>query len=107
MSGPVLELVLAGVAVLLLVSIGLGMVRVWMGPSLADRMLAAQLFGTAGVALLLVLGELQGLPWMRNAALILSLLAVMSVVAFVSRVWRADRQVTRSHTGESARDAAK
>ena len=87
--------VLGLVAVVLLGTIVLGLVRVWRGPDLIDRMLTAQLFGTTGIALLLVLAQLQALPSLRNAALILALLAVMSTVAFVSRVWRADLQSVR------------
>lgn len=76
------------VAFALLVTLVLGLVRIWRGPTVADRMLAAQLFGTTGVALLLVLAELQQLAPLRDVALVLALLAVMAVLAFVARVWR-------------------
>jgi multicomponent Na+:H+ antiporter subunit F len=78
------------VALLLLATLALGLIRIWRGPTIADRMLAAQLFGTTGVALLLVLAELQQLPALRDVALVLALLAVMAVLAFVARVWRED-----------------
>jgi multicomponent Na+:H+ antiporter subunit F len=78
------------VALGLLFTLVLGLVRIWRGPSVADRMLAAQLFGTTGVALLLVLAELQQSPPLRDVALVLALLAVMAVLAFVARVWRGD-----------------
>ena len=78
------------VAVLLLVTLVLGLIRIWRGPTVADRMLAAQLFGTTGVGLLLVLAELQQMPALRDVALVLALLAVMAVLAFVARVWRQD-----------------
>jgi len=80
------------VAVLLLVTLALGLIRIWRGPTIADRMLAAQLFGTTGVGLLLVLAELQQLPALRDVALVLALLAVMAVLAFVARVWRQESQ---------------
>jgi len=80
--------VLALVAFLLLLAVVLGLIRVWRGPSIADRLLAAQLFGTTGAALLLVLAELQQDPALRDVALVLALLAVMAVLAFVARVWR-------------------
>jgi multicomponent Na+:H+ antiporter subunit F len=76
------------VALLLLVTLVLGLIRIWRGPTVADRMLAAQLFGTTGVGLLLVLAELQQMPALRDVALVLALLAVMAVLAFVARVWR-------------------
>lgn len=82
--------VLETVALLLLVALVLGLVRIWRGPTIADRMLAAQLFGTTGVGLLLVLAELQQIPALRDVALVLALLAVMAVLAFVARVWRED-----------------
>ena len=85
MNAPALEVVLTLVVILLLVTIMLGLIRIWRGPKLADRMLTAQLFGTTGIALLLVLSELEGIAALRNAALIVALLAVMSSVAFVSR----------------------
>ncbi len=85
-----MNLMLEIVAVILLASLVLGLIRVWRGPTIADRMLAAQLFGTTGVALLLVLAELQGLPALRNVALVLAVLALMAVLAFVARVWRGD-----------------
>lgn len=78
------------VALLLLVTLVLGLIRIWRGPTVADRMLAAQLFGTTGVGVLLVLAELQQIPALRDVALVLALLAVMAVLAFVARVWRQD-----------------
>jgi multicomponent Na+:H+ antiporter subunit F len=81
---------LEGIALGLLFTLALGLVRIWRGPTVADRMLAAQLFGTTGVALLLVLAELQGMAALRDVALVLALLAVMAVLAFVARVWRGD-----------------
>lgn len=83
--------VLEVIAILLLVSLALGLLRIWRGPGVADRMLAAQLFGTTGVALLLVLAELQRLPALRDVALVLALLAVLAVLAFVARVWNSKR----------------
>lgn len=84
------EGVLGLVAVILLGTVALGLIRIWRGPELADRMLAAQLFGSTGVALLLVLSEWQAVSALRDVALVLAVLAVMAMVAFVSRVWRSD-----------------
>lgn len=76
----------------LLLSLALGLIRIWRGPGIAERMLAAQLFGTTGVGLLLVLAELQRMPAIRDVALVLALLAALAVLAFVARVWHAKRQ---------------
>ena len=44
----------------LMFSLFLGLLRVLRGPGAADRMLAVQLIGTAGVGMLLLLGPLLG-----------------------------------------------
>ena len=77
-------------ALLLLVSLALGLSRIWRGPGFADRMLAAQLLGTTGVAILLLLATPLGLPALRDVALVLALLALLAVLAFVARVWDPD-----------------
>jgi multicomponent Na+:H+ antiporter subunit F len=85
-----LYLVLAAFLVLNIVA---GLVRIVRGPTPADRMLAAQLFGTTGVAMLLLLAEAQQMPVLRDVALVFALLAALSVIAFVRRVWyRAERE---------------
>ena len=68
------------------------LMRIWKGPTPSDRMLASQLFGTTGVALLMVLAQAQGLPALRDVALILALLSVLAIVGFVTRVVRIDRR---------------
>lgn len=72
---------------LLLLTLLVGLVRVWRGPTPADRMLAAQLFGTTGVATLLILAESQAQPALRDVALVLVTLASLGTVGFVSRAW--------------------
>lgn len=78
------ELCLA-LALLLLLTIAAGLVRVLRGPTPADRMLSAQLFGTTGVAILLLLGQAMALPALWDAALVFALLAAVAAVAFVCR----------------------
>lgn len=73
---------LAFLAVALLASLAVALWRVWRGPTDADRMMAAQLVGTAGVGLLLIfwaLGERAAL----DVALVLALLAALAAVGFV------------------------
>lgn len=81
------KLILVGFASLLLVSILVGLARVERGPTPADRMLAAQLFGTTGVAILLLLAEAMEIRALRDVALVFALLAAMAAVAFVKRAW--------------------
>ncbi|MFN3987568.1 MAG: monovalent cation/H+ antiporter complex subunit F [Rhodocyclaceae bacterium] len=78
------------VALVLMLSLLVGLVRVWRGPGFGDRMLAAQLLGTTGIALLLVLATTLNSPALRDVALVLALLALLAVLAFVTRVWDPD-----------------
>lgn len=75
-----------GLELFLILNILLGLIRVARGPSMADRMLAVQLFGTTGVALLLVMAHRMDLPALRNVALVFGLLATLAMVAFVRLV---------------------
>ncbi|BCA78454.1 monovalent cation/H+ antiporter complex subunit F [Desulfuromonas sp. AOP6] len=74
-------------AIFLLLTIVVGLVRVLKGPTPADRMLAAQLFGTTGVAILLLLAEAMDLPALRDVALVFILLGALATVAFAKRFW--------------------
>ena len=74
-------------ALVLLLSIGLGLGRVFRRSGRADSLLAVLLFGTTGVALVLVLGELLGLKGAQDIALMLALLTAVLGVAFVLRGW--------------------
>jgi multicomponent Na+:H+ antiporter subunit F len=77
---------LAAIALFLLLNIFAGTIRLVRGPTPADRMLAVQLFGSTGVALLMILAELTSEPALHNVALVFALFAVMAVVAFARRV---------------------
>jgi multicomponent Na+:H+ antiporter subunit F len=77
--------VLHATALFLLLNVAAGLVRVARGPTAPDRMLAAQLFGTTGVAILLVLAQALQQPALRDVALVFALLAAVLAVAFVKR----------------------
>jgi len=68
-------------ALLVLLMTALGLVRLLRGPGDADRMMAGQLLGTGGIAVLL-LGSTSE-PAIADAALTLALLAAFASVAFV------------------------
>jgi multicomponent Na+:H+ antiporter subunit F len=72
-----------GVAVFLVLTVLAGLVRVERGPTFADRILVGQLFGTTGVAVLLLLGADPGRSSLHDVALIFALLAPITAVAFV------------------------
>ena len=70
---------------LILALLGLGLVSILRGPGDADRMMAAQLIGTAGIAVLLLLGTITGVPAAIDVALILALLATFASIPFVKK----------------------
>lgn len=74
--------------VLLLLTLIIGLWRVLRGPRRVDRLLAVQLFGTTGSAILLVLAQWQGAPALRDAALVLALLAAIISAALVQLLRR-------------------
>lgn len=78
---------LLGLAVFLVLNLMAGLLRVARGPTRADRMVAGQLFGTTGVAILLVLGQAMEEPALADIALVFALLAVVVAVAFVQKGW--------------------
>jgi multicomponent Na+:H+ antiporter subunit F len=69
----------------LMLSLLLGLIRVLRGPEAGDRMLAAQLIGTTGVGILLLLSLLFNQPALADVALILALLAAVAAAAFSSQ----------------------
>lgn len=79
-----------GVALVLLATIVLGLGHVFRQPGRAESLLAALLFGSTGVALVLVLGEGLGLERALDVALVFAMLAAVLGVAFVLRGWPDD-----------------
>ena len=74
---------LLAAAVFVLAMVALGLVRILRGPTDADRMMATQLFGTGGIAALLLLGVATEANAVLDVALTLALLAAFASVAFV------------------------
>ena len=74
---------LFGAAAFILAMVALGLVRVLRGPADADRMMAAQLLGTGGIAAVLLLGAATGEAATVDVALTLALLAAFASFAFV------------------------
>jgi multicomponent Na+:H+ antiporter subunit F len=75
--------VLLAAAGLILFLVALGLVRILGGPGDAERMMAAQLLGTGGVAALLLVAAATGVRGVEDVALGLALLAAFASVAFV------------------------
>jgi multicomponent Na+:H+ antiporter subunit F len=76
------EFLLAAAAAVL-ITVALGMVRILRGPGDADRVMAAQLLGTGGVAALLLSGVARGRSASLDLALTLAVLAAFASIAFV------------------------
>jgi multicomponent Na+:H+ antiporter subunit F len=74
---------LLGASAFVLAMVALGLVRVLRGPGDAERMMAAQLLGTGGIAAVLLLGAATGEGAAIDVALTLALLAAFAAIAFV------------------------
>ncbi len=66
-----------------LVMVALGLLRILHGPGRADRMMAAQLLGTGGIAALVLMAAASEVTALVDVALVLALLAAFASVAFV------------------------
>ena len=76
-----------GAAAFLFLTVIVGLWRVVKGPDPADRLMAAQLFGTTAAAIMLLLAERGQTPGLRYLALVFASLAVVTVVAFSRLAW--------------------
>jgi multicomponent Na+:H+ antiporter subunit F len=73
---------LSGVALFVLAMVALGLFRIFHGPAEADRLMAGQLVGSGGVAVLLLMAVATRTPSIVDVALILALLATFASIAF-------------------------
>lgn len=73
----------AAAAAALLVAMALALVRAFAGPSLYDRVLAGNSFGTKTVLLIGVMGFLAGRPDFLDIALLYALLNFVSTIAIL------------------------
>lgn len=78
-------------ALFLLANLLAALVRVVRGPTSADRLLAALLFGTTGVAMLVLLAYAGGRQGLVDVALVFALLAAIAGAAFAQRAWRREK----------------
>lgn len=97
---------LLAAAAFVLGTVALGLVRLLRGPEDADRMMAAQLLGTGGVAALLLLGVASGVGAVAEVGLLLALLSAFASVAFVIGARRPNRPQLPDPAEPSARDPA-
>ena len=69
---------LVSVAGFIALMTALGMLRLLRGPTVVDRMMAAQLLGTSGAAICLLISFASDLPSLVDVALTLALLAALA-----------------------------
>jgi len=88
------------VTVAILVTMALALVRALLGPSIYDRVLAANMFGTKTVLLLAVIAFLYGRPDFLDLALayaLINFIGVLAVLEFIRR--RTDKVMTVPKSG--------
>ncbi|HKL62470.1 MAG TPA: monovalent cation/H+ antiporter complex subunit F [Woeseiaceae bacterium] len=88
------------VSIAVIVTMGLALVRALMGPSLYDRVLAVNLFGTKTVLLTAVIAFLYGRPDFLDLALayaLINFIGVLAVLEFFRN--RASRRTADSAKG--------
>ncbi len=78
------------VALFLLGNLVLALLAAARGPTAADRMLMALLFGSTGTGILVLLAQAMGMPALVDVALVLALLAAIGGIAFAKRAWQGD-----------------
>jgi multicomponent Na+:H+ antiporter subunit F len=71
----------AAAAAAILVTMGLALIRAIKGPSIYDRILAVNVFGTKTVLIIAVLGFLMGRPDFMDIALVYALINFVGTIA--------------------------
>lgn len=74
-------MIFAVAAIALLVTLGLALIRACLGPTVFDRLQAANTIGTLAMMLLAVIGFLTGRPEFLDLALVYGLLNVIGTIA--------------------------
>jgi len=69
------------VTIAILLAIALGLVRAFLGPTLYDRVMAANMVGTLTVLMVSVLGFMTGRPEFLDIALVYVLISFVSTIA--------------------------
>jgi multicomponent Na+:H+ antiporter subunit F len=78
------------VALFLLGNLVIALLVAARGPTAADRMLMALLFGSTGTGILVLLAQAMSIPALVDVALMLALLAAIGGIAFAKRAWQGD-----------------
>lgn len=81
---------ITGIGLALLITMLMGLIRALRGPTLYDRILAVNLFGTKTVLLIAVLGFLMGRPEWLDIALSYALINFIGTIAVLRFIQRRD-----------------
>jgi len=85
----------AAAALGLLVAMAMAMVRALLGPTIWDRIMAVNMFGTKTVLLIAVLGFVAGRPDFLDLALLYALMNFIGIIAVLKYVRYRDLGQTR------------
>jgi multicomponent Na+:H+ antiporter subunit F len=77
---------LIAAAAFVLAMVALGLVRILRGPTDTDRLMAAELLGSGGIAALLLIAAATGVSAVTDMAVLLALLAVFATVFFTQAI---------------------
>lgn len=78
------------IALFLLANLVMALLVAARGPTAADRMLMALLFGSTGTGILVLLGVAMNIAALVDVALVLALLAAIGGIAFAKRAWQGE-----------------
>jgi len=87
---------------MILAAIAVGLIRAFLGPTLYDRVLAANMVGTLTVLMVAVLGFMTGRPDFLDIALVYVLISFVSTIA-VLRVYAIRKSIADRHTQGSGK----
>ncbi|MCB1875347.1 MAG: pH regulation protein F [Chromatiales bacterium] len=90
-------MIFAATAIAILVVMGLALIRAFVGPTVYDRVLAMNMFGTKTVLFIAVFGFLSGRPDFMDIALVYALINFVGVIAVL-------KYAQRVGAGECAED---
>jgi multicomponent Na+:H+ antiporter subunit F len=94
---------LFGAAGFVLAMVAFGLIVILRRPAEVDHMMAAQLLGTGGVAVLLLLAAAAEIPSIVDVALLLALFAAFAAVAFVRGAAGPQDEVSRQRAADEPR----
>jgi multicomponent Na+:H+ antiporter subunit F len=90
---------LFGAAGFVLTMVALGLVVILQRPAEVDHMMVAQLLGTGGVAILLLLATATEIPPVVDVALLLALFAAFAAVGFVRSASDQQSEASKATSG--------